>query len=161
MTTFINHYSFILTFLTAALILALFLFRDGVERNDLLALAALTIGFGFAFLTFNAGASDIGSMEQFEAAIESDSPVLLEIQSPYCLACATAKPIVDRIERVQPALRVIRVNIQEPVGARLAREYQTRVTPTFLLFDEKGDILLRTIGAIDPQAVAAELEDSE
>lgn len=161
MTTFINHNSFILTFLLAAAALAFFLFRDGIQRNDLLALLALSLGFAFAFLTFNAGESDLSTETQFDAALAAEQPVLLEIQSPYCLACATAKPIVDRIERNQPNLQVIRVNIQDPIGAELARRFQSRVTPTFLLFNEQGEIVLQTVGAIDPQAVAAELGESE
>lgn len=158
MATFINHYSFVLISAVLVLGLAIFLFRDGVQQNDLLAIAALIIGFGFAFFTFNAGQSDIASLDQFDSALKAETPLLLEIQSPYCLACATAKPIVDRLEADQPELQVIRVNIQEPVGAALADRYQTHVTPTFLLIDAEGEIVLRTIGALDPQAVTAELE---
>lgn len=158
MTTFINHYSFLLTFGIITLVLAIFLLRDGLQQNDLLALAALIVGFLFAFSIFNAGTSDITVANQFDTFLQSDSPVLLEIQSPYCLACATAKPIVDRIEANHPELEVIRVNIQDRAGADLAQRFNTRVTPTFLLFDVDGQIVLRTFGAIDPQAVTAELE---
>lgn len=154
MASLVNHYSFPLSFAVIGLALALFLLRDGVRLLDLLALAALLIGFLFSFRVFSAGESTMDRTQEVEAAIGVGQPVLLEIQSPYCLACAAAKPIVDRIEQDYEDLRVIRVNIQDPVGASLARRYGTRVTPTFLLFDQEGQEQLRAFGGIDPRAVA-------
>lgn len=65
-----------------------------------------------------------------------------------------AKPVVDRLEeRWTPELSVIRVNLQDPAAAPLARQYGAQYTPTFLLFDGQGQLLLRSVGAIDPEAV--------
>lgn len=153
MATFVNHYSFPLVFGAVGLVVAFLLFRDGVQRNDLIALAALLIGFLLAFNLFSAGSGSGEDLGSIDAQIGSGQPVLLEIQSPYCLGCAAAKPVVDSIARQHPSLRVLRVDILEPVGATLADRYQTRVTPTFLLFDGSGQLLQRTYGAIDPQAV--------
>lgn len=158
MATFINHYSFLIAAIAAVIILSVILLRDGVQQNDLLALAALVIGLGFAFINFNAGSSDVSAIDEFDSSLAAGDYVLLELQSPYCLACATAKPLVDRLEANQPELRVVRVNIQDPLGAQLARRYGTRVTPTFLLFDPGGNLALQTVGAVDPQAIARELE---
>ena len=65
-----------------------------------------------------------------------------------------ARPVVDGIERQYPdRLLVLRVNIQEPAGAQLSREWDAIFTPTFLLFDESGQELLRSLGRIDPEDV--------
>jgi thioredoxin 1 len=65
-----------------------------------------------------------------------------------------ARPIVDGIEREHgQRLRVIRVNVQDPVGQALAGLYRFEFTPTFVLFDAEGRELLRQVGAIDPAAV--------
>jgi thioredoxin-related protein len=65
-----------------------------------------------------------------------------------------AKPVVDRLaQRHGDRLRVFRLNIQDPANKSLARQYGFQYTPTFLLFDAQGELLLRSVGAIDPDAV--------
>jgi len=48
---------------------------------------------------------------------------------------------------------VIRVNVQDAATKPLARQYGVQYTPTFVLFDGQGQVLLRSVGAIDPKAV--------
>jgi hypothetical protein len=61
------------------------------------------------------------------------------------------RPVVDGIERqYADRLRVVRVNIQEPAGAQLSREWDVMFTPTFLLFDERGAEKLRRVGRLTP-----------
>lgn len=55
-------------------------------------------------------------------------------------------------------LRVIRLNVQEPVGRALAPELGFRVTPTFILFDAAGQEVWRSVGQIDPAQVGRSLE---
>ncbi len=56
-----------------------------------------------------------------------------------------------------PRLRVIRVNIQDPVGRELAPVYHFEYTPTFIFFDRQGNELWRSIGEIDPAKVRASM----
>lgn len=159
MASFINHYSFLLLAAAAGIALSIYLLRDGIDGSDLIALLSFAVGITFAFVTFGPGDSDITSYAQFQSALEAEGHLLLEIQSPYCLACAAAKPSVDQLEDSNPRLEVIRVNIQDPVGQQLSSEYQSGVTPTFLLFDPDGEVILRTFGAIDSLAIQAELDN--
>ena len=65
-----------------------------------------------------------------------------------------AKPIVDGIENQHADdLNVIRVNVQDDAMRPLMKTYAFQFTPTFILFDPAGDEILRTVGAIDPQAI--------
>jgi thioredoxin-related protein len=67
---------------------------------------------------------------------------------------------VDGIEReFEGRLTVIRMNVQESAGQALGRLFDFKYTPTFIFFDEKGEELWRTIGAIDPQDVRRSLEE--
>jgi thioredoxin-related protein len=67
---------------------------------------------------------------------------------------------VDGIEReFEGRLRVIRLNIQEPVGKALGRMFHFEYTPTFILFDGNGEELWRTVGAINPQDVRRALDE--
>ena len=64
-------------------LLAIWLLRDGVTLNDLLAIGALVIGLGIAYYFFNPGESTHSDSEQVLDEIGAGSPVLLEFQSPY------------------------------------------------------------------------------
>jgi thioredoxin-related protein len=69
-----------------------------------------------------------------------------------------ARPVVDRIEQEhKEQLRVIRLNVQVPVGRAIGALYDFRFTPTFVLLDGQGQVLLRSVGAIDPLAVRTSL----
>jgi len=75
------------------------------------------------------------------------------------MACIAAAPIVDGIEQEQRGrLRVIRLNVQDPVGRALAAELGGRVTPTFIFFDAEGREVWRSVGAINPAQVRSSLE---
>ncbi len=50
-------------------------------------------------------------------------------------------------------IRVIRLNIQEPVGMELAPVYGFEYTPTFIFFDAQGNELWRTVGMFDEQKI--------
>lgn len=69
---------------------------------------------------------------------------------------------MDRLEeRFAPELNVIRMNVQDAATEPLARQYGVQYTPTFVLFDGQGKVLLRSVGAIDPQAVERLLSPAE
>jgi thioredoxin-related protein len=69
-----------------------------------------------------------------------------------------ARPVVDGIEREhQGRLVVLRLDVQDPVGAEIARRLDFRVTPTFIFFDAGGVELWRTFGAVDPLEVRRSL----
>jgi hypothetical protein len=80
---FINQNSFTLFGAIAWIGLAVFLLRDGVKTNDVIALAALAVGFGIAFWFLRPGPSTLNEAEQVLARIGKDKPVLLEFQSNY------------------------------------------------------------------------------
>jgi thioredoxin-related protein len=52
---------------------------------------------------------------------------------------------------------VIRVDIQSETGSQLTREFGSRVTPTFIFFDESGAEQWRSFGNIDANQVRGEL----
>ncbi len=63
---------------------------------------------------------------------------------------------MDGLERdLGSKLRILRVDVQSPVGRELAPVYNFEYTPTFIFFDAKGQELWRSIGEIDAQRVRA------
>jgi hypothetical protein len=66
-----------------------------------------------------------------------------------------ARPVVDGIERrFSDRLTVLRLDMQSPAGATLSREMGALYTPTFLLFDPRGVVVLRRVGQISSDDVA-------
>jgi len=66
----------------------------------------------------------------------------------------TVRPVVDAVEReFGEALRVIRLNVQDPAGRALARSYGFEFTPTFVLLDADGRELWRSVFALDPARI--------
>lgn len=81
--TFVNQYSFPLAATAIIAGLAFFLMRDGVQRRDLVAIAALTLGFLIAFIWLQPGRGTISQAEEVKASLEQGTPVLMEFQSQY------------------------------------------------------------------------------
>jgi thioredoxin-related protein len=62
----------------------------------------------------------------------------------------TVRPVVDAVEReFGDALKVIRLNVQDPAGRELARSYGFKFTPTFILIDAEGRELWRSVYVLD------------
>jgi thioredoxin-related protein len=65
-----------------------------------------------------------------------------------------ARPIVDGLEaELSGRLKVIRLDVQGPSAGELGRKYNFRFTPTFVLLDGAGNVLLNRVGALEPQEV--------
>ena len=81
-------------------------------------------------------------------------PLLLEVQSPYCLGCVALKPAVDRLEaELRAKLVVRRVDIQTDEGRELMKQYGMEFTPAFILLDAAGREQWRGVGRLDADAV--------
>jgi thiol-disulfide isomerase/thioredoxin len=81
-------------------------------------------------------------------------PLLLELQSPFCLGCVAIKPALDRLEsELRNKLVVRRVDIQSDEGRELMKQYNIKYTPTFVLFDAAGNERWRDTGKLNDGAV--------
>ena len=143
---FVNYYSGLIA---AGLLLAVGVarvVRRGGKVRDWLILSgvlAMVVGVWFYLRPVASGVVD-----------SSGRPVLLEVQSPYCLGCVAVKPAVDRLENeLREKLVVRRVDIQSAAGRQLVAQYRIEVTPTFILFDAAGKELWRATGNVDAEVV--------
>ena len=80
---FANQYSFALGGGMSLAVLAIWLFRDGITLNDLLAFGALACGLRIAYFFFKPGESSENSSAAVLEEIGAGTPVLLEFQSPF------------------------------------------------------------------------------
>jgi thiol-disulfide isomerase/thioredoxin len=147
---FFNHYS--APILAAVLLaggLSLVLRRGGKMRHWLI-LGGATVALGAAWWVFRPVATSVTPA--------AGLPLLLEMQSPYCLGCVAIKPAVDRLEsELRGRLVLRRVDIQSAEGRKLARQYGIKMTPTFVLFDSSGQEQWRSVGQLDAARVRTSL----
>ncbi len=60
-----------------------------------------------------------------------------------------AKPVVDGLERqMDGKAGVARVNIFSDSGGELAERYRVHATPTYLVLDERGNVIYRQVGGM-------------
>ena len=149
---FFNHYS--APILAAVLLaggLSLVLRRGGKMRHWLV-LGGAIVALGALWLVFR-------PVSRPAATPLAGQPLLLEVQSPYCLGCVAMKTAVDRLEKeLRGKLVVRRVDIQSAEGRELASQYGIELTPTFIFFDSSGQEQWRSVGHLDAARVRTSLQ---
>ena len=147
----LRPYSLLLVAAALLVIVALLLFRQRPRLPELLAFLGLTAGLVLVYLYIRPVQTPLmGAAADVQGLIGQGQPVLLEFQSPYCIACTQVKPKVDQLEaEFKDELLVIRLNIQEQVGKDLAPLYGFEFTPTFIFFDAQGQEVWRSVGGLD------------
>jgi thioredoxin 1 len=156
----INQYSAIWIAVFLVVTMAAILLRRKPKWPHFLVLAVVVLGLATAWIFLHPRqTAQISTAAQVQASIGRGTPVLLELQSPYWIACTAMKPIVDGIEKqYQGRLTVIRVDIQSETGRALAPIYRFQYTPTFIFFDGQGKELWRSIGQLDTGKVGESLK---
>ena len=135
--------SYELVGLAGFLVLGLVAARDGLSRPDLVVLAvyALTaVWLRLALRTPPAKIVTFDTLDQFTEALGGRLlPTLVEFYSDHCGLGMLARPALDRLERdLAQRLRVLRIDVADPVGADLANRYSVNLAPTFVLFNANG-----------------------
>src|SRR5512140_988988 len=135
MAEILNQYSFLISAVFLWLLLALLLLRRkaGRKRGAIVlgGLALFMLGLWLLVRPIQSGSPDPAAVR---AQIGTGMPVLLEFQSPFCIGCVRAKPVVDALEsELTGKLTVIRLDVQSAAGSQLGQEHDFRYTPTFVL----------------------------
>lgn len=90
-------------------------------------------------------------MESFEDIIKGDKPVLVDFFATWCGPCKALSPTIEAVgKELYGKVRVLKIDVDrnEPV----AIQYRIQAVPTLLLF-KKGEIVWRTSGAMDKNAL--------
>ncbi|MEZ0395530.1 MAG: thioredoxin family protein [Anaerolineales bacterium] len=154
-----NQYSFLWLALAVTVIAALVFLRRKPRLPDFLAVGVVLLALLTAWLLLRPRQTILSDeAAEVQARIGQGTPVLLEFQSPYCLACTAIKPPVDRLEaQYAGRLIVLRVNVQSQAGRELAAVYGFQYTPTFIFFDAAGQERWREVGGLTPERLEQSL----
>jgi thiol-disulfide isomerase/thioredoxin len=139
--------------------IAIVLLRNKARPPVLVAFLSIVIGLALVYFYVRPVQTPLlGSVAQVKTIISQGKPVLFEFQSPYCIACTSLKPAVDRAEQeYRGRLVIIRLNIQDPIAMELKPIYNFEYTPTFIFFDEQGQERWRTMLSFDEARLSAEM----
>ncbi len=84
--------------------------------------------------------SDPDAVSLAEAG-QLDHPTLLWFHADWCHICQRVKPeVIDLGEQYDGKVRIVRLNVDHAESRAAARRYGVRATPTFVLFDEEGQV---------------------
>jgi thiol-disulfide isomerase/thioredoxin len=65
------------------------------------------------------------------------------------MGCLRAKPVVDGLEaELGDRASFLRVDLLGAVGEQLAARYDVTATPTFLVFDRRGQLVVKRSGKV-------------
>jgi thioredoxin 1 len=82
---------------------------------------------------------------------------LLEFSAPWCVTCQMLKPSVKKLTQESgKALNLVELNIDDDKNKSIIKRYGIIATPTFVLFNAKGQGLQR----LESEVSASELKSS-
>lgn len=101
---------------------------------------------------------DISPLSQIplESVLINGKPTLAELGWRECIPCKTMRPILEQLaQEYEGTLNVVIVDL--PLREDLADKYGIKVMPVQIIFDEKGNEVVRHAGAIPKEAIVEQL----
>lgn len=95
-------------------------------------------------------------METFNDIIHGDKPVLVDFFATWCGPCKVLSPTVEAVgKELIGQIRVLKIDVDK--NEALSAQYRIQAVPTLIVF-KKGEILWRTSGVIDKNALIQQLK---
>jgi len=93
------------------------------------------------------GGMNFDTAKDYEKAIASGKPTVVEFSATWCSICVRMAPVVEKM-RSKYGDRVNFVVLNFDKERALAKKYGVRGTPTFVLLNSKGEVVGGAVGYI-------------
>ena len=97
--------------------------------------------------------------EEFNQAMKSGKPILVDFGANSCMPCRQLRPILKEIEKEYTGKASILV-IDVYKYQDLAREHRVQLIPTLIFFDKGGKEIYRHVGAWDKDSIVGKLKEA-
>jgi len=96
--------------------------------------------------------------EEFNQAMKSGKPVLVDFGANSCMPCRQLRPILKEIEKdYAEKAKILVVDVYKYQD--LAREHRVQLIPTLIFFDKGGKEIYRHVGAWDKDSIVNKLKE--
>jgi len=103
-------------------------------------------------------APDTNTSEEFNKAVKSGKPLLVDFGANNCVPCRQLRPILKDIAKEQSGKAEILI-IDVYKFKSLAAEHKIQVVPTLIFFDKTGKEVYRHMGAWDKDSIVKKLAE--
>jgi thioredoxin-related protein len=144
----VYHYSYPILAAIVVLIAFVLLNTDGLSLLELVILAVvigLFVLVWWLFRTRQRKDTPVNATALLRAVKHSHKPALLVFESEFCVTSMLLKRQGAFLERMRPRpLEVYRISVNREPGRTLFKQYDGRITPTYLLIDPQGNVIVRS-----------------
>ena len=97
--------------------------------------------------------------EEFQQAIQSGKPLLVDFGANSCMPCRQLRPILKEIEKEHAEkARILIIDVYKYQD--LAKEYRVQLIPTLIFFNKEGKESFRHVGAWDKDSIVEKLKEA-
>ena len=90
--------------------------------------------------------ADVRTAAELDRVVGGGKPVIVELFSAFCLICMSIRQASRQAaDRLKGEASVVRVELRTSGGAEIARAYGVLYVPSYLVFDEHGDLVRRIV----------------
>lgn len=99
------------------------------------------------------------SGEEFQQAMKSGKPVLVDFGSNTCAPCRQIRPILREMEKEYTGkAHILIIDVYKEKD--LAQQFKVQMIPTLIFFDKSGKEVFRHMGAWDKASIAGKLKEA-
>ncbi len=99
------------------------------------------------------------SGEEFQQAMKSGKPVLVDFGSNTCAPCRQIRPILKEMEKEYSGkAHILIIDVYKEKD--LAQQFKVQMIPTLVFFDKAGKEVFRHMGAWDKASIAGKLKEA-
>jgi thioredoxin-related protein len=144
----VYHYAYPILAAIVVLIALALLNADGLNLIEVVILAVLiglfVLGW-WLFHTRQGKDTPVNATALLRAVRHSHKPALLVFESEFCVTSMLLKRQGSFLEKMRPrTLEIYHLSVNREPGRTLFRQYDGRITPTYVLIDPQGNVVVRS-----------------